>query len=292
MKNTHLQHPEDTILTGDLSILDWFEAPSTLSVKMDGAPAIVWGVNPATGKFFVGTKSVFNKVKVKINETHEDIDNNHTGNVATILHACLDNLHEDEGIFQGDFIGFGGSSEYTPNTITYDFEQVIHQNIIIAPHTEYICPGDTLRDAVAFPIDFQMSSTDRCAFVQPDAWETGEDFSEVIGFARQMSQLVDFEDPKTAALLKQELNGCIREGRPVIPSTFMNDKLVSFWLLIKSIKDDMLFTCIDNGPATYINGELDLNGEGYVRTNEFGMFKLVKREAFSHANFNSTKSWA
>ena len=137
-----------------------------------------------------------------------------------------------------------------------------------------------------------MSSTDRCAFVQPDAWETGEDFSEVIGFARQMSQLVDFEDPKTAALLQQELNGCIREGRPVIPSTFMNDKLVSFWLLIKSIKDDMLFTCIDNGPATYINGELDLNGEGYVRTNEFGMFKLVKREAFSHANFNSTKSWA
>ena len=86
MKNTHLQHPEDTILTGDLSILDWFEAPSTLSVKMDGAPAIVWGVNPETGKFFVGTKSVFNKVKIKINETHEDIDNNHTGNVATILH--------------------------------------------------------------------------------------------------------------------------------------------------------------------------------------------------------------
>ena len=286
---------------------------------------LLFGANPATGKFFVGTKSVFNKVKVKINETHEDIDNNHTGNVATILHACLDNLPEDEGIFQGDFIGFGGSSEYTPNTITYDFEQVIHQNIIIAPHTEYICPGDTLRDAVAFPIDFQMSSTDRCAFVQPDAWETGEDFSEVIGFARQMSQLVDFEDPKTAALLKQELNGCIREGRPVIPSTFMNDKLVSFWLLIKSIKDDMLFTCIDNGPATYIDGELvtlgeqannslkyvyaylrevlwkndfpsvnnyaDLNGEGYVRTNEFGMFKLVKREAFSYSNFNNVKTW-
>ena len=205
--------------------------------------------------------------------------------------ACLDNLPDDVGIFQGDFIGFGGSSEYTPNTITYDFEQVIHQNIIIAPHTEYICPGDTLRDAVAFPIDFQMSSTDCCAFVQPDAWETGEDFSEVIGFARQMSQLVDFEDPKTAALLKQELNSCIREGRPVIPSTFMNDKLVSFWLLIKSIKDDMLFTCIDNGPATYIDGELDLNGEGYVRTNEFGMFKLVKREAFSYSNFNNVKTW-
>jgi len=290
MKNTHLQHPEDTILTGNLSILDWFEAVSTLSVKMDGAPAIVWGTNPETGKFFVGTKSVFNKVKIKINETHEDIDNNHTGNVATILHSCLDNLPDDTGIFQGDFIGFGGPSKYKPNTITYDFKQVIHQNIIIAPHTEYICSGDTLRDAVAFPIDFQMSSTDRCAFVQPDAWETGEDFSEVIGFARQMSQLVDFEDPKTAALLQQELNGCIREGRPVIPSTFMNDKLVSFWLLIKSIKDDMLFTCSNDGPDAFID-DRNVDGEGYVRTNEFGMFKLVEREAFSYSNFNNVKTW-
>ncbi len=42
MKNTHLQHPEDSILTGDLSVLDWFVNPGTLSVKIDGAPAVVW----------------------------------------------------------------------------------------------------------------------------------------------------------------------------------------------------------------------------------------------------------
>ena len=71
MKNTHLEHPEDSILTGDLTVLDWFTAHGTLSVKIDGAPAIVWGRNPATGNFFVGTKSVFNKVKIKINESHE-----------------------------------------------------------------------------------------------------------------------------------------------------------------------------------------------------------------------------
>ena len=47
MKNTHLEHPEDTILTGDLSVLDWFVTRGTLSVKIDGAPAIVWGTNPA-----------------------------------------------------------------------------------------------------------------------------------------------------------------------------------------------------------------------------------------------------
>ena len=50
MKNIHLEHPEDTILTGDLSVLDWFTARGKLSVKMDGAPAIVWGVDPANGE--------------------------------------------------------------------------------------------------------------------------------------------------------------------------------------------------------------------------------------------------
>ena len=105
MKNTHLQHPEDSILTGDLSVLDWFLAESELSVKIDGSPAIVWGTNPATGKFFVGTKSVFNKVKIKINETHDDIDRNHSGVVADILHHCFDYLPDFDGIVQGDFIG-------------------------------------------------------------------------------------------------------------------------------------------------------------------------------------------
>ena len=53
MQNKHLEHPEDCVLTGDLSVLDWFsEAESTISIKMDGAPAIVWGTNPQNGKFF------------------------------------------------------------------------------------------------------------------------------------------------------------------------------------------------------------------------------------------------
>ncbi len=40
MQNKHIEHPEDSILTGDLSVLDWFTAPSKVSVKIDGAPAI------------------------------------------------------------------------------------------------------------------------------------------------------------------------------------------------------------------------------------------------------------
>ena len=62
-QNTHIEHPEDSILNGDLSVLEWFSTDSTVSVKIDGAPAIVWGTNPANGQFFVGTKSVLTRKK-------------------------------------------------------------------------------------------------------------------------------------------------------------------------------------------------------------------------------------
>ena len=98
-QNLHIEHPEDTILTGDTSFLQSLKSEINLSTKIDGAPAIVWVTNPATGNFFVGTKSVFNKVKIKINESHAEIDQNHVGEVATILHACLDWLPHTDGIF-------------------------------------------------------------------------------------------------------------------------------------------------------------------------------------------------
>ena len=89
MKNLHIEHPEDTIFTGDLSVLDWFKAEGQMSVKIDGAPAIVWGKDPATGTFFVGTKSVFNKKKIKINHSHEEIEQNHEGEVASFFMIAL-----------------------------------------------------------------------------------------------------------------------------------------------------------------------------------------------------------
>ena len=73
MKNIHLEHPEDSILDGTLTVLDAFLNAFVLSGKMDGAPAVVWGTNPATGNFFVGTKSVFNKKKIRICENMESI---------------------------------------------------------------------------------------------------------------------------------------------------------------------------------------------------------------------------
>jgi hypothetical protein len=295
MKNTHLEHAEDTILTGDLSVLDWFVTSGTLSVKIDGAPAIVWGVDPACGEFFVGTKAVFNKKKIRIAHNHEEIDLFYQGEVANILHLCFDYLPRLNGIIQGDFIGFGGQTEYTPNTITYQFPEVVDQEIIIAPHTYYIAEND-LRDAVAYPMNFTITDTQYAKFVKPDAYilhgqESFADVEEVCKFARQMSTAVQFVSDKHAAIIKQVLNRYIREGfevdaNEVATIATCDPNLIRLWLLLKSIKEDCLYLCRNNGPAAYI-GTDRIDAEGYVLTNEFGMMKLVNREVFSNANFNS-----
>ena len=289
MKNTHLEHPEDSILSGDLSVLSWFLANSEMSVKMDGKPAIVWGTDPATGTKFVGTKSVFNKKKIKIAHSHQEIDDLYEGEVARILHDCLTFLPQYEGIVQGDFLGWGqGEDTFTPNTVTYVFPELIEQTIIVAPHTLYATDGElkdayTINDMVGMEF---FNDTEYVKFVQPNCWEVADKyrFSEIIGFARQMAQLVNFADPLDAEALKIALNKCIREGREINPDEFDNSRLISYWFLIKSIKEDMLKLCRNNGPKAYI-GNRQCAGEGYVRTNEFGMFKLVNREVFSHANF-------
>ena len=291
MQNTHLNHPEDCILTGNLDVLDWFVNPGKLSVKIDGSPAVVWGKNPATGKFFVATKAAFNKKKIRIAHNHEEVDAFYQGEVAQILHCCLDHLPRTESIIQGDFIGFGGLNEYTPNTITYLFGDIVTQNIIIAPHTVYEA-NDDLRDSWALPLMVNLQSTDSVLFVQPDAYiqhgqESFADVEEVCNFARQMSTACEFVSDKEAAKIKQQINACIRAGEEVNPEDFDCDaNLLRLWALVKSIKDDCLHICRNDGPAAYLYGNR-IDSEGYVMTNEFGMFKLVNREVFSNANFNS-----
>ena len=293
MKNTHLEHPEDSILSGDLSVLSWFLANSEMSVKMDGKPAIVWGTDPSTDTKFVGTKSVFNKKKIKIAHSHQEIDDLYEGEVARILHDCLTFLPQYDGIVQGDFLGWGqGEDTFTPNTVTYVFPELIEQTIIVAPHTLYATDGElkdayTINDMVGMEF---FNDTEYVKFVQPNCWEVADKyrFSEIIGFARQMAQLVNFADPLDAEALKIALNKCIREGREINPDEFDNSRLISYWFLIKSIKEDMLKLCRNNGPKAYI-GNRQCRGEGYVGINQYGMFKLVSREQFSHANFNNER---
>ena len=302
MKNTHIEHPEDSILNGDLSVLDWFTSNGKISAKIDGAPAIVWGCNPASGKFFVGTKSVFNKVKIKINESHEDIDRNHSGNVADILHECFECLPRTDKIYQGDFIGFGGEECYQPNTITYYFPEKVTQRIIIAPHTEYFAEND-LRDAYAEPIrTFRMWKKGyKVLFVKP--WVTideyRDDIKDMCDFARQMSTLCEFPDDKTVTRVKKHLNACIRadiEMDDITLEALAHDNeidvsVLRLWKLVESIKMDMFaYISCEDTMECYIGEEM-CDHEGYVLSNEFGTYKIINREGFSKANFNLVRTW-
>ena len=296
-QNLHIEHPEDTILTGDTSFLKSIVSKFTLSTKMDGAPAIVWGTNPATGNWFVGTKSVFNKVKIKINESHQDIDANHTGNVADILHKCFDYLPRTESIFQGDFNGFGGSDEYTPNTITYQFDEVISQEIIMAPHTFYVA-NDDLRDAIAFPMNFIITDTSYCKFVKPKTYiwsgsylETADGFEipPIVYLIQEVISKTEFVSDKEAKQIKQNVNKSLREGYALTDEDFLgNANLCHLYSLMIVLKDELMAQCRNVGPRAFI-GQEEISAEGYVLDCEFGTFKLVNRQRFSVANFNNTR---
>ena len=298
MKNTHISHPEDSILTGNLSVLDWFaEQDSIISTKMDGAPAIVWGTNPANGKFFVGTKSVFNKVKIKINHSHEEIDANHQGKVARILHACFDCLPRTKSIIQGDFIGYGGSDTFRPNTITYVFPEIITQDIIIAPHTIYNALYD-LRDAYAFPLNSKLISTKKCLFVQPEVelHPYREDLGDVCKFAKQMAMLCEFVSARKATEIKKAINECIREGYEVDEDEIAEKcdcdvNVLRLWKLVASIKDDLFCFIQETDDIGCLIGEEVTLHEGYCITNKYGLFKVVDRYEFSRANFIMEKAW-
>jgi len=207
---THLEHVEDAIFDfgksgaeSALKILDdvthSLEGHSKRAVniqaKVDGAPAVVAGIDPENGKFFVGTKSLFNKTP-KINYTDADIDKNHSGGLATKLKDALKHFPKiiKKGIYQGDFmfspedlkkekIDGETYTTFTPNTITYavptggDLESKITSSKVgVIWHTTYT--GDAISNLKAqFKINLK-------AFTQhKDVWFTDTNFRDVSGSA-------------------------------------------------------------------------------------------------------------
>ncbi len=149
--NTHLTHLEELVLTkGEKgydvartmisNLLSKLQGKSkrsvNTSVKWDGAPAIFAGKHPETGKFFVGTKSIFNN-EPKINYTDADVEMNHghAPGLADKLKKALKYLPKlgIKGILQGDFMFDSSMLEtvvqdgvkhiaFKPNTIKYAVE--------------------------------------------------------------------------------------------------------------------------------------------------------------------------
>ena len=120
-KNLHLEHLEDNVLNAGVqgvresinflqSLRDMLSGKAqshvNVTTKWDGAPSIFVGINPENGKFFVGTKSVFNK-NAKLNYTDEDIDENHpSAGLNSKLKIALAYLPKlgIKGVLQGDMM--------------------------------------------------------------------------------------------------------------------------------------------------------------------------------------------
>ena len=180
-KNTHLEHVEDDIINrgskGGQNAINFLKSirnmlagssgkKVNMSVKWDGAPAIICGINPENGQFFVGTKAVFN-VNPKINYTSSDIRRNHSGELANKLNIALRELKKlnISGILQGDFLfsksdlktaSIDGENmiTFTPNTITYAVpvdsdigKRIKRARMGIVFHTSY--SGKTMKDLKA-----------------------------------------------------------------------------------------------------------------------------------------------
>lgn len=146
-KNTHMEHLEDMVflegVAGTRKAINFLRdirnmlaghtaSKVTATVKWDGAPAILAGVDPSDGKFFVAKKSVFNK-NPKVYKTDEDIDADTSGDLAVKLKIALKHFKKlgiKSGVYQGDLMFTKGDTKqevidgekyitFHPNTIVY-----------------------------------------------------------------------------------------------------------------------------------------------------------------------------
>lgn len=150
-----------------------------LSMKYDGSPSIVFGHHPETGKFFVASKSAFNK-NPKINYTSKDVEKNHghaPGLVNKLQQALthLKKIAPKSGVYQGDVM-FGDEDKketkkgvsFTPNTITYtakgdEADKVRKAKFGVVVHTQY--HGKTAESMAADPHPDLHNFKDH-----PDVW--------------------------------------------------------------------------------------------------------------------------
>jgi hypothetical protein len=168
-KNTHMTHIEDLVLDGGVkgtrgainalrSLRDMLsghaETSHSVTVKWDGAPAVFAGIDPTDGQFFVAKKGIFNK-NPKVYKSHEDIDEDTSGDLATKLKIAYTELKklDIDGVYQGDIMftksdlkkeKIDGQSYITfhPNTIVYavpvdQASDIIGAKIGVVWHTKY-----------------------------------------------------------------------------------------------------------------------------------------------------------
>lgn len=270
--NLHLTHVADLSLEGKKRVSEGIQfleiivdmlrgnvsKKINLTKKWDGAPAVICGINPENDKFFVGTKSVFNKTP-KINYTNADIKKNHTGGLVPKLESALKHLKKLKitGILQGDMLFSEGDlgkdtidgksfTTFTPNTITYavdnesDLASVIKRaKMGIVFHTKY--KGKDMKSLKSsFDVskrDFKSHNSvwaDDASFkdVSGKATLTKDEIKTIEGLIKKASNLVDglkTVDSKVEGLINIYINSKVRTGDYSFSAkefkTFVNDKM-------------------------------------------------------------------
>jgi hypothetical protein len=182
VRNNRIPHVEDLMmveggegLTTSIRILTQLLERSEelcLSTKWDGSPAVVCGINPDNGRFFVSTKAAFNKtVRVyhTVNEIMAGVDN---PELASKLVECLRYLPElgINGVIQGDLLFTEGDRlvedgqvSFMPNAIMYSVDAkgdtgraILKARLGIAFHTVY--EGSSMSDLSAVSVVFDPST--------------------------------------------------------------------------------------------------------------------------------------
>jgi hypothetical protein len=259
-KLKHLEHLEDHLIHGGhegvshasetltdvVAILEGkprknFNQQTRITTKYDGAPSIVFGINPENGKFFVASKSAFNK-NPKLNYNERDIEENHghaPGLVAKLKAALIELpkiMPRSGGVFQGDLMytkddltkNKDGSYSFTPNTITYttdDPEQTRSAEVAtlgVVVHSRYT--GKTLADAkVSFDVDqSQFRRNPDVHMVNPEISGANIKPVEKKKYEAEIQQALDIYSSMDDDIfnvvdghditMKTYINACVRDG--------------------------------------------------------------------------------
>lgn len=256
---THLEHIEDLPITDGVDgikasiqfLKDNVEilkghGNAEVFRKVDGSPSLVFGINPENGKYFVATKSLFNKVP-KINYTPEDIDANHESGVKNTLKIALEYLPllGEKGIIQGDVLFTSemvkteiiDNVKYTtfrPNTITYAvpydsaLAKTIRQaKIGVAWHTTY--HGTKIENiSASFKIDIKhkkhvnVYSTTTKLPVSTEAMFSPKEYEEIMSKISEVeSEASKFKESDFGIITKYKIdilayiNSFVRKGENV-----------------------------------------------------------------------------
>jgi hypothetical protein len=253
-KLTHLEHVEDHVihggsegfghafqtLNGVHEKLRGTDNNTKVTMKYDGSPSVVFGTHPENGKFFVGSKSVFNK-NPKLNYTPEDIEKNHghaPGLVSKLTAALthLPKIHDGKGVYQADIMHAGDVKHeghrvsYKTNTITYHHpadsehaQKAVNSHIGVAVHTAYegkkfedmkVKQGHVPElqehpDVHQLPIHHDLS---KVSYTQADQSEYKKHLDNAVSEFKKMPKEGHAEVGKHVVPLKTYLNATVRDG--------------------------------------------------------------------------------